>query len=122
CNCTVLSGTLVTATGAATPSGADIGDLYVNTVTGTIYFWDGDSWELTATDNQSLSIVGDQLSISGGNTITVPTAVGPMGLLGAAGANGADGADGNGIKSSVDNGDGTFTLIFDDNTTFTTSD
>ncbi|MCK0147290.1 hypothetical protein MWU78_16650, partial [Arenibacter sp. F26102] len=56
CNCEVLSGTLVTAPGTATPTGADIGDIYVNTNTGTIYFWDGDSWELTSTDSQQLQV------------------------------------------------------------------
>ena len=45
--------------------------------------------------------------------------IGPQGL---AGVDGADGNDGNGIASTVDNNDGTFTLTFDDNTTFTTSD
>ncbi|NKI27750.1 hypothetical protein HCG49_14365 [Arenibacter sp. 6A1] len=54
CNCEVLSGTLVATPGATTPGGADIGDIYVNTTTGTIYFWDGDSWELTSSDNQQL--------------------------------------------------------------------
>ncbi|MBC6999595.1 hypothetical protein BIZ36_13910, partial [Cytophaga sp. FL35] len=37
-----------------TPVGADVGDVYVNTDTGTIYFWDGDSWELTSSDDQQL--------------------------------------------------------------------
>ena len=32
-----------------------MGDIYVNTNTGTIYFWDGNSWELTASDNQQLT-------------------------------------------------------------------
>ncbi|MBU2906564.1 hypothetical protein KO529_17330, partial [Arenibacter algicola] len=56
CNCEVLSGTLVTAPGTTTPTGADVGDIYVNTNTGTIYFWDGDSWELTSTDSQQLQV------------------------------------------------------------------
>ena len=53
---------------------------------------------------------------------------GPQGLAGADGeagtngTNGSDGADGNGIASTTDNNDGTFTLTFDDATTFTTSD
>ncbi|MDX1364611.1 MAG: hypothetical protein R3243_10355, partial [Arenibacter latericius] len=69
CDCQVLSGTLVTAPGSTTPSGADIGDIYVNTNTGTIYYWDGDSWELTATDSQQLQSFSfdpttDQLSLS----------------------------------------------------------
>lgn len=54
CNCEVLSGTAVSAAGMTTPSGADLGDIYVNTDTGTIYFWDGVSWELTSTDTQQL--------------------------------------------------------------------
>jgi len=54
CNCEVLSGTLVTTPGSTTPAGADIGDLYVNTNTGSIFYWDGDSWELTSTDNQQV--------------------------------------------------------------------
>ena len=38
------------------------------------------------------------------------------------GTNGTNGTDGNGIASTTDNNDGTFTLTFDDSTTFTTSD
>ena len=41
---------------------------------------------------------------------------------GANGANGLDGNDGVGIASTVDNGDGTFTITYTDATTFTTSD
>jgi hypothetical protein len=61
--------------------------------------------------------------------LTGPTgATGPQGPTGAAGTNGtngsdgAAGADGNGIASTTDNNDGTFTLTFDDGSTFTTSD
>ncbi|MEO0900880.1 MAG: hypothetical protein AAFY00_02280, partial [Bacteroidota bacterium] len=54
CNCEVLKGTAVNTPGATTPSGADAGDIYVNTTTGTIFFWDGNSWELTSDDNQQL--------------------------------------------------------------------
>ncbi|WP_299535377.1 hypothetical protein, partial [Ulvibacterium sp.] len=54
CNCEVLSGTAVTSPGSISPGGADTGDIYVNTNTGTIYFWDGDSWELTSTDSQQI--------------------------------------------------------------------
>jgi hypothetical protein len=80
CNCEVLSGTSVTAAGATAPTGADLGDIYVNTNTGTIYFWDGDSWELTAIDtnttNTSFAVVGTDLVItdSDGNTVSVPVA------------------------------------------------
>ncbi|KAB5483117.1 hypothetical protein, partial [Flagellimonas hadalis] len=55
CNCEVLKGTAVSSPGATTPSGADTGDIYVNTNTGTIYFWDGNSWELTSSDDQQLT-------------------------------------------------------------------
>ncbi|UII80487.1 hypothetical protein [Flagellimonas sp. CMM7] len=65
CNCEVLKGIAVSSPGAITPSGADTGDIYVNTTTGTIYFWDGDSWELTATDDQDLTLTGNTLAISG---------------------------------------------------------
>ncbi|MFS4449350.1 hypothetical protein, partial [Maribacter sp. 2307UL18-2] len=54
CNCEVLSGPDVTTPGMTTPAGADLGDVYVNTNTGTIYFWDGDSWELTSSDDQQI--------------------------------------------------------------------
>ncbi len=54
CNCEVLSGTAITASGATSPVGADLGDIYVNTDTGTIYYWDGGSWELTSSDSQQL--------------------------------------------------------------------
>ncbi|WP_222983622.1 beta strand repeat-containing protein [Flagellimonas meishanensis] len=55
CNCEVLKGTAVSSPGATTPSGADAGDIYVNTSTGTIYFWNGISWELTSSDDQQLT-------------------------------------------------------------------
>ncbi|WP_036383160.1 hypothetical protein [Muricauda sp. MAR_2010_75] len=55
CNCEVLKGTAVSSPGANTPNGVDMGDIYVNTNTGTIYFWDGDSWELTSADDQQLT-------------------------------------------------------------------
>ena len=78
CNCEVLSGTAVTAPGATSPTGADTGDIYVNTNTGTIYFWDGNSWELTSSDDQQLqnfSFNGAtnilSLDIENGNTVTV---------------------------------------------------
>ena len=80
CNCEVLSGTAVTAPGATSPTGADTGDIYVNTNTGTIYYWDGNSWELTSLDtnttNTSFAVVGTDLVMtdSDGNTVSVPLA------------------------------------------------
>jgi hypothetical protein len=49
-------------------------------------------------------------------------ATGAAGTNGTNGSDGAAGADGNGIASTTDNNDGTFTLTFDDGSTFTTSD
>ena len=80
CNCEVLQGTDVTAPGGVTPAGADLGDLYVNTDTGTIYFWDGDSWEYTSTDanttNASLTEDGVNLILTDSdlNTVSIPLA------------------------------------------------
>ena len=80
CNCEVLHGTSVSAPGATTPVGADAGDIYVNTDTGTIYFWDGDSWELTSTDtnttNASFYVNGTDLVMedSDGTLVTVALA------------------------------------------------
>ncbi len=44
------------------------------------------------------------------------------GAAGAQGPAGTNGTDGNGIASTTDNGDGTFTITYDDGSTFTTSD
>ncbi|WP_218154976.1 hypothetical protein, partial [Robiginitalea myxolifaciens] len=80
CNCEVLSGTAVTAPGATSPTGADTGDIYVNTNTGTIYFWNGSSWELTSTDtnttNVTFAVVGADLVVtdSDGNSVSVALA------------------------------------------------
>ncbi|WP_317666442.1 hypothetical protein, partial [Maribacter sp. TH_r10] len=80
CNCEVLQGTEVVAPGVNSPTGADLGDLYVNTTTGTIYFWDGDSWELTSTDsdttNASLTEDGVNLILTDSdlNTVSIPLA------------------------------------------------
>lgn len=47
---------------------------------------------------------------------------GPPGPVGDQGPPGPVGADGNGIASTVDNGDGTFTITYDDGSDFTTPD
>jgi len=59
-----------------------------------------------------------------GNTgLTGPVGpAGAQGLQGPAGAAGSQGIAGNGIVSATDNNNGTFTLAFDDGSTFTTSD
>ncbi|SIR37247.1 beta strand repeat-containing protein, partial [Maribacter ulvicola] len=78
CNCEVLQGTDISAPGAVLPTGADLGDLYVNTNTGTIYYWNGTTWELTSTDanttNASLTEDGINLILSDSdlNTVSIP--------------------------------------------------
>uniref|UniRef100_UPI00262ED00E hypothetical protein n=1 Tax=uncultured Maribacter sp. TaxID=431308 RepID=UPI00262ED00E len=65
------------------------------------------------------------LTYDDGTTFTTSDLTGPQGTAGTNGTNGTngtDGDDGNGIASTADNGDGTFTLTYDDGTTFTTSD
>ena len=65
------------------------------------------------------------LTFDDGTTFTTDNLTGPQGATGADGPQGItgnDGTDGNGIVSATNNGDGTFTLTFDDGTTFTTDD
>lgn len=82
CNCEVLSGPDVTAAGMISPAGADTGDIYVNTNTGAIYYWDGDTWELTSSDDQKLqnfSFDGGtnqlKLVLENGGSVTVDLSV-----------------------------------------------
>ncbi|MEM9143333.1 MAG: hypothetical protein AAGA86_10130, partial [Bacteroidota bacterium] len=68
------------------------------------------------------------LNFTDGTSFTTADLTGPAGTNGTNGTNGTDGAngtngaDGNGIASTVDNGNGTFTLNFTDGTSFTTAD
>lgn len=48
CNCKVLSGNDVNSAGETTPAGTDVGDIYVNTTSGTIFYWNGSTWQLTS--------------------------------------------------------------------------
>jgi hypothetical protein len=93
----------------------------------------GDTGATGATGNgiASSSNNGDgtfTLTYDDGTTFTTDDLTGPTGATGAVGADGpqgltgATGATGNGIASSSNNGDGTFTLTYDDGTTFTTDD
>ena len=82
----------------------------------------------STTDNNdgTFTLTFDDTSTFTTSDLTGPTGTtGPTGNPGANGTNGADGAQGsqgNGIASTTDNNDGTFTLTFDDTSTFTTSD
>ncbi|CDF77777.1 hypothetical protein BN863_650 [Formosa agariphila KMM 3901] len=68
------------------------------------------------------------ISYTDGTSFTTPDFTGPQGAQGIAGTdgtngtNGAAGADGVGIDSTTDNGDGTFTILYTDGTSFTTPD
>lgn len=63
CKCSVLSGNDVNVAGETTPAGAETGDIYVNTTNGSIFFWDGDTWELTNEDNNDINtLLFDPLS------------------------------------------------------------
>uniref|UniRef100_UPI001CCA416F hypothetical protein n=1 Tax=Robertkochia flava TaxID=3447986 RepID=UPI001CCA416F len=77
CNCEILSGTDITAAGQSTPPGVEVGDIYVNTGSGTLFFWDGDSWELTSGVNPAIqdfsfnAATGElTLTLVGGSTST----------------------------------------------------
>lgn len=76
--------------------------------------------------DQIVTLTGDGVTTVSGTypnfTVTTPEVAGPEGAAGADGAPGLDGTDGVGIVSTVDNGDGTFTIYYSDETSFTTAD
>ena len=122
CNCEVLSGVDVSAPGATTPTGADTGDIYVNTTSGTIFFWDGDSWELTSTDSQQIldfsydiATRGLTLELENGGapiTVTLPADTLTQLTLGVDG-NSLDYEDENGLTTNIplNVGDLTFNAV-----------
>jgi uncharacterized protein (TIGR02145 family) len=69
---------------------------------------------------QMLSVPYALFAENAGNSTPGPQ--GEQGPQGAPGQDGLNGTNGNGIASTVDNGDGTFTFIYDDGSVFTTSD
>jgi len=64
---------------------------------------------------------GDLYFVTGG-LIGPPGPSGSSGPSGPSGSAGSSGEDGNGITSVINNGDGTLTFVFTNNTTFTTPD
>ena len=108
--------------GIAGPAGTD-GNGIASTIDngdGTFTFVFDDGTTYTSAD-----LTGPQ-GATGSQGLTGPQGAtgsqGPQGVAGPTGPQGATGADGNGIASTSDNGDGTFTFTYDDGTTFTTSD
>ena len=54
CNCEVFKSTTAVTAGATSPTGAGNGDLLVDS-DGNLFYWDGNSWELTTGNVASLS-------------------------------------------------------------------
>jgi len=88
----------------------------------------GMNYTITGT-SQLMSVPYALYAKTSGSSVAGPQ--GPAGIDGVNGINGQDGAqgvagtngtDGNGISSTTDNGDGTFTLNYTDGSSFTTSD
>lgn len=74
---------------------------------------------ISSTDNQILSVSGSDLLISSGNSVDLSTIIGqtgPQGPQGPAGNNGV------GITSTINNGDGSFTINYSDGSSFTSAD
>ena len=86
------------------------GDFYINTSTNFLFGPKATTWPA------GVSLVGPQ-GIQGIQGIQ-----GEQGIQGIQGEVGPQGETGNGIQSTVNNGDGTFTITFTDATTFITSD
>lgn len=80
----------------------DKGLLVFDPIDNLFYFWDGAKWVPFPTDAQTLSFnnVTNELTISNGNSVIIPTsggatgATGPQGLQGLQGVTGATGAQG----------------------------
>ena len=71
------------------------GDIYSNQDLVATQRWVSSQGFLTSeTDSQTLSISGTTLSISNGNSVTIPTSIGPQGPQGETGARGATGSRG----------------------------
>ncbi|NPD46762.1 collagen-like protein [Lentimicrobium sp. S6] len=98
-------------------NGAGATNLFFNPATKTL--------DITSSDNQYLSLDGNSLSISSGNTLDISSIIGqegPQGPQGESGSTGPAGTDGVGIQSAINNGDGTFTLTYTNGTIFISDD
>ena len=104
----------------------------INNGDGTFTFNYSDNTSFTTSDLTGPQGIQGPAGADGADGAVGPQ--GPQGLQGPAGADGADGAvgpqgpagidgvDGISIVSTINNGDGTFTFNYSDNTSFTTSD
>lgn len=78
--------------------------------------------DVTGGTNYALAGTSELLSVPYALYAENAGVAGPQGPQGVPGTDGTNGADGNGIASTVDNGDGTFTFNYTDGSSFTTSD
>jgi collagen type VII alpha len=82
------------------PNGALVADnsgigLRANCTVSEILRWNGTTWNCAVdNDNQTFSLAGNDLTITNGNTITLPTISGPQGLQGPIGLTGLQGIQG----------------------------
>ena len=74
---------------------------------------------ISSSDNQILNVSGNNLSISAGNSVDLSAIVGQMGPQGPQGPAGNDGV---GVLSTINNGNGTFTINYTDGSSFTSAD
>jgi hypothetical protein len=93
--------------------------LHGNGATVVNYSPTSSSIDITSSDNQLLSVNGSNLSISSGNIVDLSAIVGQVGPQGPTGPQGNDGV---GVQSTINNGDGTFTITYTDGSSFTSAD
>ena len=117
CNCNILSGDEFYSAGSLFPTGEFIGQIYIQTVQSSLYFWNGASWEsiLSLSDNNSKSI-DDTLensdysvtfNYSDGTSFTTSVLLGPQGPSGDKGIQGVPGLDGTNGLAGADGATGT---------------
>ena len=111
-NSVTIKGTKATVNDLPTAPNNTVGDLWIVTAqSGDGYVWTASStWE-------NIGPIQGPTGTPGANGTN-----GTDGTNGTNGTNGSDGADGNGVSSTVDNNNGTFTINYTDGTDFTTSD
>lgn len=108
---------------AQLPATGSNGDAYL--ISGDLFVWNGTSWQNVGNIQGPAGPAGATGPIGPAGpqgSQGLPGMDGQDGINGADGTNGVDGQDGNGIVSTIDNGNGTFTLNFSDGTSFTTAD
>jgi len=125
---TKLNNSSITVSDGSNSGQVDLGGALQFSATGSAvltYNAATSTMNVASSDNQILGVTGNNLSISSGNVVDLSTIVGqtgPQGPAGPTGPAGPSGNDGVGVTSTVDNGDGTFTINYTDGSSFTTAD